>query len=119
MTDALRFAAPTAQTLPSQGDNSTTEGRADPHGIHWHREIPPYACKSYAGSGTPLDVTAASTPGAGRRATGLVLLASGTLSITDGSGNVEAFQSLTLPQGFNLTQEFISITCSGAYLVQW
>lgn len=126
MSPLIRYAAPTAQ--PTNRDGGASEGRADPHGIHWTRGAPPLDCASYAAP-SAVDLVAASVArhtdslgtgaGVGRRASGFQMLTAGTVTIVTGANQTETFQGATLPQGYSVTVEILTITSSGTVLVTW
>jgi hypothetical protein len=121
MSRLRRVASPTAERT---GENETpSEGRADPHGIHWMRGAAPIDANTYSAPSN-LDVVAESVSrhsdshgdgtGTGRRASGFRLLGGGTVTLTTGSGATNTYNGQTLPAGYGETVEFTRITSSDA-----
>jgi hypothetical protein len=115
----LRYAAPTSQ--PTPGDNTASEGRADPHGIHWTRGAPPFDHMSLAAGAADLVALSTSRGTGGRRASGWYVLAPCTLSVVTGAGQTETYQGGTLQAGTGLSVEMTEITvgAGGVVVVFW
>ena len=123
----IRLAAPTAATPVK--DNGPSEGRADPHGIHWMRGAPPIDCKIYSSGDTyPADLVAASvtrksddsgaSTGNGRRASGLLALDGGTVVFITGAGN-SVTAALAAGQGFDIEMTTLTSWSGTQLLVFW
>ena len=129
MASPTRAAAPTA--APPYPDNASSEGRADPHGIHWMRGAPPITAGLYAAAALAgLDLVGESKrrkaddkgngTGNGRRASGFRVPNGdgGTLVFVDGCGNTETW---ALASGEGDGVEMVSIVSWGgtALRIYW